>query len=85
MNDKHKFKLYRGFETLLETEATFIEARKKADELANEHGRVEMHCYNDGAYRWEMLGTYLGNREVINCFGDRCIIDADYRNMWTKK
>jgi hypothetical protein len=84
MNEKNKFIFRQGFNELLEIECTFTEARKKGDELANKHGRIECLCYNEHRGRWEALTTYLGNRQAINCFGQKCIIDPDYRNMWTK-
>lgn len=85
MEHTTKFKFRKGFDEILEIECTFTEARKKGDELANEHGRVEMIAYNTYANKWENLVTFLGNRQAINCFGEACIIDPDYRNMWTKE
>lgn len=85
MDHTAKFKFRKGFDEILEIECTFTEARKKGDELANEHGRIESICYNEHTCRWEALTTYLGNRQAINCFGQPCIIDPDYRNMWTKE
>ena len=79
------FQFRKGFEVIHEMEGTFTQARKKGDELANEHGRVEMSAHNPSTNRWESLITFLGNRQAINCFGQPCIIDPDYRNMWTKE
>ena len=85
MEESTNYEFYKGFECISKFEGTATEARRKGDELANIHGRVQMRAFNSFLCRWEWLTTFLGNRNVIDSFGHEGIIDTDYRNIWQKE
>lgn len=64
-------------------ECDLKEARRAADELANEAGRkvvlaqVSMHNA-----RWQLeIGTFTGNRMLVDQFGDKYVMSEDYSKM----
>ena len=85
MEDVTKYEFYKGSYCISTLEGTATEARRKGDELANIHGRIQTKGFNTFLSRWEWLTTFLGNRNVIDSFGHEGVIDTDYRNIWYKE
>lgn len=62
-------------------ECSFTEARRTGNELADELGSVDMHCYNEHKRKWEFMGTYHGNMRVTGIFGDKLVIKPDFSGI----
>ena len=78
-NRNHLFRLSCGFDELYCGHTTFREIRRRGDRFATTlNQRVRLEGYNTPLTRWEGLGTFLGNREFIDAFGDHRTSTADY-------
>ncbi|MBQ7690479.1 MAG: hypothetical protein IJT30_04700 [Muribaculaceae bacterium] len=85
-NRNHLFRLTCGAEEVHNGHTTFANIRRVGDRLATERRQhVRLEAYNTSLYRWEHLGTFMGNREYVNAFGELRVMSEDYRSMVTKK
>ncbi len=75
------FKYCQGARDIQRIECDFNEARRNGNELAEQIGAVKMYAYNSPVRRWEYMGTFHGNMEVTNSFGEKCTIKPDFSGL----
>lgn len=75
------FEFKKGVRLVQRIECDWVEVRRTGNELADEIGPVDLYCYNDPMRRWERMGTFYGQMQYINLWGEKCQIKADFMGL----